>query len=59
MFIRKANLKDAKKIFKTVNLAYIIEVGNTGVAFKKTNRYINLKEVCHDIKMKNGQFFYL
>jgi hypothetical protein len=59
MFIRLAKIKDAKKIFDTVNKAYKIEIGKTGIAFKKVNRYITLGQVIKDIKTKNSKYFYL
>ena len=59
MFVRKARIKDAVRIFETVNLSYKLELGRTGIAFKKENRYVNLAEVKDDIRSKDGQFFYV
>jgi len=43
MKIVEAKLKDSKAIFDTVNAAYKIEIGDTGIAFKTVNRYIGME----------------
>ena len=45
-----ARYEEAEEILKVVLDAYIIEVGNTGVAFKTKNRYLSLDQVIEDIK---------
>jgi hypothetical protein len=39
------------EIVKIVNLAYAVETGNTGVAFKNAPRYTSLKEAEKDLKL--------
>jgi GNAT superfamily N-acetyltransferase len=46
-----ARLDEAEEIMKVVLDAYIIEVGNTGVAFKTKNRYLSLDQVKEDIRI--------
>jgi GNAT superfamily N-acetyltransferase len=41
---RMATRADAQRVFDLVNDAYLIETGDTGVAFKKTNRFIAIDE---------------
>ena len=43
--IRKAVKTDMEIVFKVVNEAYRVTVGNTGDAFKTCNRFLNIDEV--------------
>ena len=49
VFCRKATVEDAEQIFNVVNQDYSIEKGNTGLAFKSTDRYQCKYEVINDI----------
>ena len=44
-----AKHEDAEQMLKVVLDAYIVEVGNTGIAFKTKNRYLSIDEVHADI----------
>ena len=48
--IDKATLADADAVFSIVSAAYIIEVGNTGIQFKKKNRYLGVEQALKEIK---------
>lgn len=41
---RRATRGDAQRVFELVNEAYAVETGDTGVAFKKTSRFISVAE---------------
>ena len=42
--------EEAEEMMKVVLDAYIIEVGNTGVAFKTQNRYLSMDQLIGDIR---------
>ena len=48
--ITKAKETDAQEVFDIVSAAYIIEIGNTGIAFKKKNRYLGVDQAANEIK---------
>lgn len=48
--ITKAKETDAEEVFAIVSAAYIIEVGNTGIQFKKKNRYLGVDQAAKEIK---------
>jgi ribosomal protein S18 acetylase RimI-like enzyme len=50
--ITNAKETDAEEVFAIVCAAYIIELGNTGVAFKKKdkNRYLSVEQAAKEIK---------
>ncbi len=48
--IEKAQVTDADEVFAVVSAAYIIEVGNTGIQFKKKNRYLGVDQALKEIK---------
>lgn len=48
--ISKAKETDAEEVFDMVCAAYIVEVGNTGIAFKKKNRYLSVDQAAKEIK---------
>jgi GNAT superfamily N-acetyltransferase len=48
--IRNVTTKDAIIIMRLVNDAYKIEIGNTGLAFKKIDRYADINQVQDDIE---------
>jgi hypothetical protein len=52
--IRQALISDSNVILTIVNEGYSIEKGNTGIAFKKTDRYSNINQVINDIKLKDA-----
>jgi len=54
--LRPAKQHDAQAIFNCVNAAYSLEIGDSGVAFKKTNRYNDVKEVEKDIEDNQTRF---
>ena len=56
LIVEKAVQSDAQDIFNLINLAYKVEFGNSGVAFKKTNRYLSLEEIDIDgyFVIRNG-----
>ena len=45
-----AKHEEAEEILKVVLDAYIIEVGDTGVAFKTKNRYVSIDHLHEDIR---------
>jgi predicted N-acetyltransferase YhbS len=44
LIFRRATDDDAQQVFDLVNAAYQVETGDSGVAFKHTNRFISLDE---------------
>lgn len=48
--IRPAREEEAERLFELVNEAYSIEKGDTGLAFKNTDRYITPEETVRDIR---------
>mmetsp|Transcript_14469 Transcript_14469/g.41084 ORF Transcript_14469/g.41084 Transcript_14469/m.41084 type:complete len:183 (-) Transcript_14469:203-751(-) len=48
--LRQADVPDAQAIYEVVNEAYRVEKGNTGLAFKKGDRYNSVEEVKSDIE---------
>ena len=49
MYFRLAKDEDVQQIFEIVKAAYNIELGNSGVAFKNANRYIDTNSVIEDL----------
>ena len=58
LHFRLAREEDAQQLFEIVNEAYSVEVGNTGLAFKDTNRYLSVDQVLGDIRCKKGPFYF-
>ena len=50
MIFSEAKHEEADEILKVVLDAYIIEVGDTGIAFKTKNRYVSVDMLHEDIK---------
>lgn len=49
--LSNATNEDADDIFKVVLEAYIIELGDSGIAFKTKNRYLSVDQVKEDIRV--------
>ena len=45
-----ARYEDAEEMLKVILDAYIIEVGDTGIAFKTKNRYLSIDQLKEDIR---------
>lgn len=48
--LRAACEDDAAGLFEIVNAAYAVELGDSGRAFKRNNRYNTVDEILHDIR---------
>jgi hypothetical protein len=48
--ITKAKETDAEEVYALVSAAYIIEVGDSGIQYKKKNRYIGVEQAAKEIK---------
>ena len=57
--VRTANSDDAESIFELVNAAYAIEMGESGISFKKENRYSTKDQALSDILCEKGVYFCL
>ena len=49
LFFRLATVQDIDEVFEVVNAAYTVELGNSGVSFKTSDRYGSSNSVIADL----------